>query len=188
MSDTAPTIDSIMEEATALLMDTRYLDAERRCLDALRLAREQGAFNRYARILMPLQEARRLRRQTATEAGVVVLAGPREEPGAILDNLEAGCVILLPLAYTADDATALRDLARERNMMAEVLYMDTDDLRAAFEQQMERAGDAALAAVPRNLSPIETVDALAAVVESVGDHEIAHQRLERAAEEAARSK
>lgn len=186
MSEPTPTIESIMEEATALLMDTRYLDAERRCLDALRLAREHNAFDRYARILMPLQESRRLRRQTAVDAGVVVLS-ERDEPDAILDKLDAGCVILLPPAYTEDDAMALRNRARERSVMAEVLYMDTDDLRAAFEQQMEREGDAALAAVPRNLSPVETVDALAAVVESVGDHEIAHQRLERAAEKAARS-
>lgn len=178
----SPTIDQIMERASTELVAMNYCVCERLCLEALRLARAGGDFERYARILLPLQESRRLRRQTAVDAGVFVLAGqPRLSPDEILAAHPRGCVMLLSPPYTPADEAAVRAAAFEAGAYVEPLVMDQQALRQGFEQQMEREGDNAIAAIPKGLNPVQLVDALAAVLERIGDHEIAHQRLADAA-------
>lgn len=182
-------IDQIMERASIELVEMNYAACERLCVDALRLARADEDFERYARILLPLQESRRLRRQTAVDAGVFVLAGrPRLSPGEILDAHPRGCILLLSPPYTREDEAAVRAAAFEAGAYVEPLVMDQPTLRQAFEQQMEREGDNALAAVPLGLNAVHQVDALAAVLARVGDHEIAHQRLADAARAAAKQR
>jgi len=185
MSDTQD-IHQIMERASAALNATRYLDCEALCLEALSLAQDAGDYASYARILLPLQEARRLRRQTAVEAGVHVLSGERLEPEAILDEHPRGCLLLTDPPYRDEDEHAVRALARERELFVEVLLMDGDALRQAFEQRMEQIGDEAIAALDRDAPVTRRIDALGAVLDRVGDHEIAHQRLAEAARQAAR--
>lgn len=180
-------IDQIMERASERLLAMDYLECERLCVEALARAREAGDFERYARILLPLQEARRQRRQIAVEAGVTILAGPRLAANRLLDHHDRGCLLLLCPPYEREDEQAVRQLARERRLMVEVLALDADGIRQCFEQQMEREGDAAVAAVPSILPPEQQVQALSAVLERVGDHEIAHQRLAAAARAAAKS-
>ncbi|MHC4996015.1 MAG: hypothetical protein ACYTGQ_13285, partial [Planctomycetota bacterium] len=68
-----PQIDTLMEEASEALAHTDYFRCEKRCLQALALARDDNDYERYARILLPLQEARRLRRQAAADAGTYIL-------------------------------------------------------------------------------------------------------------------
>ncbi|MBI1368139.1 MAG: hypothetical protein GC162_05740 [Planctomycetes bacterium] len=180
-------IDRIMDEASRRLVDTDYLTCEQLCTEALALARAAGDFDRYARILMPLQEARRMRRQTAADAGVFVLTGKRLTAAQVLDEHRIGCLMLTDPPYRADDAQAIRRLARQRGLMVEVLVLDGPRLRQAFEQQMEREGDAALAAIDPHQPLVNQIDALAAALDEIGDHEIAHQRLAQLARQADRA-
>lgn len=179
-------IDELMEQASQKLVAMDYLACERLCLVALALAREARDFQRYARILLPLQEARRQRRQIAADAGVVVLGEPRLAAEQVLDAHPGGCLMLLSPPYSPDDEAAVRVLARRRGLMVEAMVFDGAALRQCFEQQMEREGDAAVAGVGTGGPAQEQVDVLAAVLERVGDHEIAHQRLAAAARRAAR--
>ncbi|MBI1371945.1 MAG: hypothetical protein GC159_04180 [Phycisphaera sp.] len=179
-------INQIMERASAALNGTRYLECERLCLDALELARASGDFDSYARILLPLQECRRIRRQTAVDAGVHVLSGERLEAEAILDRHPEGCLLLTDPPYDDKDEAMVRALARQRELFVEVLVMDHAALRRSFESQLEQIGDAAIVAISDDLPPVQAVDALAAALERVGDHEIAHQRLAATARRAAR--
>lgn len=183
-----PSIDDIMEQASQALVQMEYLRCEQLCLAALAEARRNSDFDSYARVLLPLQEARRQRRQIAVDAGVTVLAAPRVEPSQILDQHKAGCLLLVSPPYTATDEQAIREGACEQGSMVEVLLVDQPALKQIFEQQMERVGDAALAEVDPALSPVEQIDALAVVLERVGDHEIAHQRLAAAARHADRDR
>lgn len=180
-------IDAIMDRASERLIATDYAGCERLCLEALSLARHSGDFERYARILLPLQEARRQRRQIAVDAGVYVLGEPKLDAAAILDRHGRGCLLLLCPPYAREDEQAVRDLARERRLFIEALALDGQSLRQCFEQQMEREGDAAINRIPKGLPPEQRVDALATVLERVGDHELAHQRLADAARLASRT-
>ena len=179
-------IDQIMERASERLLAMDYLECERLCLEALAQARAARDFERLARILLPLQEARRQRRQIAMDSGVTVLGEPRLAPDEIASRHGRGALLLLSPPYERGDEQAIRSVARQRGLMVEVLLLDAQGLRQCFEQQMEREGDAAIAAVPRDLPADQEVNALAEVLERVGDHEIAHQRLAAAAHRAAR--
>lgn len=185
-ADTSP-IDPLMERASAALAEMDYLTCERLCEQALQLARDGDDFDRYARILLPLQECRRQRRQIAEDHGTAVFAGEeREDVGLILKAQPTGCILLLDPPYSADDASALRAAARENEQMVEVLLLDQKALTAAFLKAMEDAGDAILASVPRNASPRERLDAIAGRLDELADHEIAHQQLADAARQATR--
>lgn len=108
------TIDEIMVAASEALEDTRYWECEAMCLRALEKAYTSGDYERMARIVMPLQEARRQKRQMAEAAsensGVTVLSerptGPGEAPGLT----EPGCYLLQPPLVGAD-GRELRDRA-----------------------------------------------------------------------------
>lgn len=178
----------MMEQASQALVARRYLLCEQLCLDALRLAREHADFDRYARILLPLQEARRQRRQIAAEAGVFVLAERRLDAESILESHPQGCLLLTDPPYAREDERSLTRIARERERYVEVLRLGREDLQAIFLHQLEQRGDAALAGVPPDLPPRQRIEALEAVLDEVGDHEIAHQQLAAAAREAARDK
>lgn len=187
---TSPDPDSIMEEASAALSRCDYFGCEKGCLQALKQTRQTGDYERYARILLPLQEARRLRRQAAADAGTFILTGDPLKPDAILDKHPAGCLLLTSPPYAAEDEQTIRQLAFERELNIEVLLMGPDDLRQAFEQHAERVGDSAVAAVDVKDSADDVekrIDALWQTVTRVGDHELAHQRLAAAARQAART-
>jgi hypothetical protein len=174
-----------MEEASEALARTDYFACEKLCLQALDLARDSNDYERYARILLPLQESRRLRRQAAADAGTFILTAELS-PQAILDQHPAGCLLLTDPPYTDEHEQAIRQLAFERELNIEVLLMGPKDLRQAFEQHAERVGDAAVAAVPNHADPTDRIEAYWHTVQRVGDHEIAHQRLAQAARDAAR--
>ena len=107
-------IDDIMEAASQALLDTRYWECEAMCLRALEKAYTQQDYERMGRIVMPLQEARRQKRQMAEDAaqkaGVHVLderpTGTGEAPGLN----EPGCYMLRPPLVGAD-GRELRDRA-----------------------------------------------------------------------------
>ncbi|MHB1155960.1 MAG: hypothetical protein ACYC26_03870 [Phycisphaerales bacterium] len=180
MPDIPHPIDALMEQAGESLAGMRYLECERFCQRAIALARQAGDMDRLARIVMPLEEARRQRRQTAEDAGVTVLA-EKLSPGEIVQRHPRGCLMLLAPPFDANDVAAVRELAVQRGLFIETLLMDQPRLKAAFSRAMEEQGDAALAQIGRHDDPAKQVDALLAVIDRIGDHEIAHQRLADAA-------
>jgi hypothetical protein len=93
------TMDTLMERASRALEATRYFEAERLCTQALLRAYLRREYERMSRILMPLQEARRQKRQLATDAGaariMARLPDGRRKP-------EPGCRLLQPPLVAAD--------------------------------------------------------------------------------------
>lgn len=69
-------IDELMEAASDALVAMRYFEAERLALDALLRARRGDCFDAMARIVLPLQEARRQRLDLAFEATRHAASGP----------------------------------------------------------------------------------------------------------------
>lgn len=105
-------IDQAMQAASEALVRRRYFECQRLCLRALAAAHRLHDYERMARILLPLQEARRHKRDTATDAGAVyVLTGPIPAPA----NLRPGCYLVEPPRVGMDGA-----LLREALDAAEV--------------------------------------------------------------------
>lgn len=185
MAQSAAQIDALMEQASEKLAAMQYLECERLCRRAMALARQAGDFERLSRIVMPLEEARRQRRQIAEDAGVFVIA-EKQPPAEILQQHPRGCLMLIAPPFEQHDADAVRELIAQRGLFAEVLLMTKTALKAAFLRTMEQQGDAALAKIDAKADPIQQVDALLAVIDAIGDHEITHQRLADAAQLAAK--
>jgi hypothetical protein len=178
-------IDSLMESASERLAAMDYLGCEALCRQALELAAEARDYQSIAHILLPLQEARRQRRQLASDAGVFILT-QLAAPEAILRDHPRGCLLLIAPPFTDEDATALRAAALAGKHHVEVLLLTPAQQRAAFLQAMEDRGDALLAALPPSDDPEAEVAHLLEHLDEIGDHEIAHQRLAAAAQRAAR--
>ncbi|MEM1446863.1 MAG: hypothetical protein AAGF84_12460 [Planctomycetota bacterium] len=110
-------LTAMMEAASAKLVAMEYLACEVACLDALAEARAQEDWRLYARIVMPLQEARRQRRMIAADA--VVQLGSAEGYEAV----EAGCVVLTHPDHE-ERALSVLDAARSHGRHVEVLFAD----------------------------------------------------------------
>jgi hypothetical protein len=82
MTDTD--VQEFCERGQQLLMDTRYWEAERTLAKAEAAAWDARDFDTLARLYMPLQEARRQRRQLCGE-GIVALDQVAEGPGDHVD-------------------------------------------------------------------------------------------------------
>ena len=195
----ATSLDDIMNQASGALAGMDYLTAETLCLQALGEARAQANWAYYARILMPLQEARRQRRIMAAEGilrlGTADLSSPVE---AWLELAPTGCVALTQ-PHTADDARRLHDTARQRRLHVEVLHIasDTDAATwrlhsfhdpkvmcdfpappAAWREQWLRADQPPPAAPPRTTAgpikaPTTPADWFLAASEALGDAALA---------------
>lgn len=110
-------IDEVMERASRALVECEYFDAERLCLRALAQARAARDFERMARICLPLQEARRQKREAALDAGPVALVRDRAD---IPKPLVPGCYLLQP-PMIGRDGRALRETLDRRGVPACVL-------------------------------------------------------------------
>ena len=116
-----------MERASQALAQMDYLDCERLCLQALEQARQQDAWDYYARILLPLQEARRQRRMIAADGSIRLGTGGIQGPlETLLDTIHAGCVAVTR-PHTRDDARRLHETAHAQHRLIEVLYFDNDE-------------------------------------------------------------
>lgn len=105
-------VDAIMEKASRALVERRYFEAERLSAEALEEAHGAGDYERMSRILMPLQEARRQKRQLAGEAnGFFVIDDQLPKPG----KLVAGCYLVKP-PRVGLDARMLREMADRREV------------------------------------------------------------------------
>ena len=117
-------LDTMMEDASLALAKMDYLACEATCLKALAMAREQGDWAYYGRILLPLQECRRQRRMIAAE-GVVRLgtADLDGSPESWLSEIPEGCIVLTH-PHNVNDARWLQQAARDRRQHVEVLFAD----------------------------------------------------------------
>ncbi|MFW6061023.1 MAG: hypothetical protein ACODAQ_12655, partial [Phycisphaeraceae bacterium] len=117
-------LDDIMERASEALARMDYLTAESLCLEALQAARAAREWSYYARILLPLQEARRQRRMIAAE-GVIRLGTARLSRPADdwLDSIDTGCLVVTH-PHTAGDARTVEQAARRQRRYIEVLFAD----------------------------------------------------------------
>lgn len=95
MATSTSQLDALMEAASQALGRMHYLRCEALCLEALSVARLCGEWSYYARILLPLQEARRQRRLIAADGvirlGTAQLGG---DPVLWLRRVNPGCLVL----------------------------------------------------------------------------------------------
>lgn len=105
-------IDELMEQASEALASMEYFRAESAGLRALEAARRLGDFERMARIVLPIQEARRQKRQLARDSGVrlVIDAVPRR-----WNELRAGFYLVQP-PLLGIDARTIRETADRRQI------------------------------------------------------------------------
>lgn len=103
-------VDRLMERASAALEKMHYFEAERLALRALVRAHGRFDFERMSRIVLPLQEARRQKRQLAVESGWRALLASMAELGAAREVPMPGCYLLQPPLIAAD-ARGLREAA-----------------------------------------------------------------------------
>lgn len=123
MSDLYP----IMEAASEALARMDYLTCEAHCVEAIALARRQRQWDAIARILLPLQEARRQRRMVAAD-GLIRLGTQSLEGDAAaclpnLANAGGGCVVVTH-PHDADAAARLALRARHERRFVEILFAD----------------------------------------------------------------
>ena len=92
-------IDRLMEKASRALEQTDYFECERLCLDAFELAHTTSDYDRMARILLPIQEARRQKRLAAIDVKRLYIL---EEPIPETEPVDPGCYLLQPPLVGAD--------------------------------------------------------------------------------------
>jgi len=211
---TGGAIDDQMERASRALAETRYFEAERLAADALRKAHRLEDYERMARILLPLQEARRQKRILAADAGRIFTLRSIEELEAA--KPEPGCWLLEPPLVGANGREfreraeqkqipiiiVVREPAKQAEprrgwwpivMLGPVVVRtyvappDTLDIKW-FHEACEDLGDQAIAVVPTDAAAESRVDKLLDRLEAVRDHEGLHQALEKACHEAARER
>lgn len=189
-----------MEQASQALARTDYWACERHAREALRLAHGARDFERMARIVLPLLEARRQKRQAAQDAKrVIVVTSMTELEGA---PLKPGCYLLKPPGCVGADGRALLARADQESVplmlvVHEPLSLSKDwpivalgptTIRARIEpakakpsvswflEALDALGESALASIDA-ASPPQRVDQLMACVEALADHEGLHQAL-----------
>jgi hypothetical protein len=109
-AEKAVKIDAMMEQASKALVARDYFAAERLASGALRRAHQEQDHERMARILLPLQEARRLKRQLAIDANKVTIVDGEIPHGR---ELTAGCYLVMP-PRVGVDGRMLREAADEK--------------------------------------------------------------------------
>jgi hypothetical protein len=121
--DTATRLQELCELGQSQLMRMEYLDAEGTLVEAEKQAVAQDDFDTLGRLYMPLQEARRQRRQRCGE-GVVCLdllaEGPTDQLAAehVIDNYPHGQLLVAGWG-TVDPAVKVRSLQRKHDLYVE---------------------------------------------------------------------
>ena len=101
------------------LLTTDYLSAERWLVRAEEVAQHSGDFDALARLYMPLQEARRQRRQCCSEGEVNLRIFGNPDPHELLTTCTQG-QLLVAGPGTLAPAIALRRMASERRVYVDV--------------------------------------------------------------------
>jgi len=105
-------IDVLMEAASKALVHRQYFDAEHGCMDALRMAFASQDYERMSRIVLPLEEARRQKRDMAFDAGRVTIVENEMPTGK---KLVPGCYLICP-PRVGLDGRLLREEADKMNV------------------------------------------------------------------------
>ncbi|MGB0767917.1 MAG: hypothetical protein ACPGYV_09425 [Phycisphaeraceae bacterium] len=115
------TLDDLMETASRALAELDYTRCEALCDDALTRAREAEDWVMYQRVLLPLQEARRQKRQAALDGAIRL--GVRQRPADMNELVPEGGAGCLVLTHCCDalDATNILSAA---SASFELLYAD----------------------------------------------------------------
>ncbi len=109
-----------MERASVALEKTRYFEAERFSKEALNKSYAASHFERMARIILPLQEARRQKRQLAVDSGRAVVLGDSDMMMAMVQDILPGCYLFQP-PLIGLDARNFREEADARGVPTLVL-------------------------------------------------------------------
>jgi hypothetical protein len=210
MTKNANRIDDTMEQASRALSSTRYFEAERLAHEALLAAHLNSDYGRMARIVLPLQEARRQIMQTAVDAGRLSVL---DDLTGEVEDIEPGCYLVQPMMVAAD-ARRLRLAAREQEIPVLVLCREPMTMLGQpvvaiapgvtvrtkvdppanpeepelswFVSALEQIGDFAIDSIDPGMSLVKKVDALVDRLEAIPDHEKLHQALAAACETAQR--
>lgn len=113
-------IDELMDQASAALVERDYFKCERVGMDALRRAHALQDFDRMARILLPVQEARRQKRDLARDSGRTFVVNDQLPSGR---KLVAGCYLVTP-PRVGVDGRLLRGAADEKGVPVVVLVRE----------------------------------------------------------------
>jgi hypothetical protein len=146
MSD--PSIDELCELGQEQLIQTRYLEAEATLVRAEKAADASQDWDSLSRLYMPLQEARRQRRQRCGEGSVsldLMAGSPNDviDPKQIIEKFPHGQLLIAGWA-TFEPARRFRAMAAERG-----LYVET------FLGAMYPVGDSkAVVIVPEDVAPL----------------------------------
>lgn len=204
-------IDQLMEEATQALTSGRYAEAERLALEGLQAAHTALDYERMSRVLLPLQEARRLRRQQASDVKKVHRLASYAEIEAYLTGnktIQPGCYLLEPPLVGAD-GRELRERALSEDVSVAVIVREpvtrlnqwpivmvgpvTVRARVTPPKKVdvswmllagEALGDHALAQVDPTDDAVGRVEHLLELLSTIADHEKLHQTLVAACVEA----
>ncbi len=206
----ADRIDELMDQASDALVRTKYFEAERLAAEALQLARQAEDFERMARIIMPLQEARRQRTlQALATKKVTVIASE----SAIPTKIKPGCYLFQPPLVGADGrrfrlaaleaeipvAVLTREPLTQLRMQPVVAISPGFTLRTKidppknydqpemewFVRAMEELGDWAVGTIDPEMDVIRRLDTLLLRLDAHPEHEGLHQALRATCEEAA---
>ncbi|MBL9150353.1 MAG: hypothetical protein JNM94_16820 [Phycisphaerae bacterium] len=203
-------IQQVMEKAQAALHRNAWFEAERLALKGLDLARVARDYALMARIVLPLQEARRQRLQLALDTKKVVIV---DQPIGEEFRAETGCFLVQPPTVGAD-ARRIRLAALEQEVPVAVVCREPKTrmgqcpivaigqvtirtkiappknwdkpTMAWFVGALESLGDAAIETLDRSIDAMRQVDALLARLDAIPDHERLHQELADACKQAAR--
>ena len=121
---TAADLQSLCETGQQQLMLMDYLAAEETFVQAERGAVELGDFDTLSRLYMPLQEARRQRRQRCGEGTVhlhLVASGPDDpaiDPGRLIEQYPQGQLLIAGWG-TIQPAVRFRNLQAQRRLYVE---------------------------------------------------------------------
>lgn len=203
-------VGEMMDRAEAALRRAQWFEAERVALKALEMARREEDFDTMARIVLPLQEARRQRLQAALASKKLkILAGDISDEMPLAPS----AYLVQPPAVGAD-ARRLRLAALRREIPVAVLCReprtqlglcpvvaigqttvrvridppknwDKPDLKW-FVAAMEQLGNAAIEGLDTGMELDRQLDYLLDSLDAVPDHEKLHQALEAKCREAAR--
>lgn len=209
-SRAAEKIDGLMEEASAALARGDYFACERGACEALELAHASKDWDRMARILMPLEEARRQKRLTAAEAGVARRIDSVDEL-LELPEIGPGCWLLEPLVVAAH-GREFRSRADAAEVPVVVIVREPETqlgewplaaigpvvVRARtaptdkptvewFLEAAEALGEEAIGSVETDLEHETRIDRLYERLQAVRDHDELHQALAEACRDALRA-
>ncbi len=101
-----------MEAASRALVQRRYFDCERLCMEALERAFIAADYERMARILLPLEESRRQKRDLAFDTRAVHVVDRQAPTGR---NLRPGCYLVAP-PRVGIDGRLLREAANRKKV------------------------------------------------------------------------